>query len=470
MTQLGELAVGTFSNVALTSRRKSLGNRFVGGLADPDAFPDYARYSKDGVVCDTAPPEFAKEPRHLAGRYVYGGFLMKHFGHLITECVHRLWVSSLSEFRDLPVVFMARRKDIVDETLLRGLREHFRCGEIIVLDEDTLVETLVIGESGKQLKRPCAPAYQRWLTDHIRLQEYTDPQLPEKICILRGHLPHGKLIGEREIESWLHAEGYHSLRPENLSLSRQLAHLCSAKKIVFTEGSAVHLLDLLPPISASVAVIRRRPATVTAQTSLQSKVDKPCIYYRVAQALFFNATGDIRFSKALSYVNLPDVAQFLVKNNFLESDPEIALLERPIYSTDLSEYFAEVLEPDRDPTDLEEPANAAEPAIEHLLDSHLKQFEEKVELQYELFLTRAYLAMAEGRYDAAVQHAEDALRLYPHSEQVQSVLRRATWKRNKVATTLGSFFDRCERAFRALSSAYAVRNLSPPTAFFERQI
>lgn len=68
----------------------------------------------------------------------------------------------------------------------------------------------------------------------------------------------GTQIGEEVFERYLANEGYLVFHPEQHTLLEQLSLYARAKKIIFSEGSAILPCILLPDLEAEVAVICRR--------------------------------------------------------------------------------------------------------------------------------------------------------------------------------------------------------------------
>jgi hypothetical protein len=455
--------------VKLTPPQAGRDNKLVGGLAEPEAFPDYARYNYEGQPKDIAPASFSNTPKHISGTYIYGGFLMAHFGHVLTECVHRLWASSLAGNRDLPVLFMASAEIRDIEEILEPILKHFKTGEIILVREDSIVETLIIGQSGKQFRRPCLPGYIDWLSDHIQLDDYVDPDLPDKLCVMRGHLIKGTIIGESTIEGWLEDDGYHILHPEDHSLSKQLSYLCSAREIVFSEGSAMHLMDILPPIKARVAIIRRRPITTIAQTTFEGKVKDFYVYDRVSRALHHDVNDGLKFNKALSYVNLPDVAKFLTKNGFLQNDPDTSFYNEAVYSNGLGSYFNDIIAQGISGVKKGSEDTSNELAIERLLEEHLGQYGQMVEIRYKLFLTYMHWAMELGAYIDLERYAIHTLRFYPECAETKTFLKIAREKQRACKSRVGRLVDRIKRASSILFGSKKPYDISPPDSFYNRK-
>ncbi|GJE59526.1 hypothetical protein MPOCJGCO_1619 [Methylobacterium trifolii] len=92
------------------------------------------------------------------------------------------------------------------------------------------------------------------------------------IYVSRSRLPHGRFAGEGYLDAALAAAGLRVVHPEGLSLAEQCALYRRARHLVFAEGSALHALQLLGHVEASVTVLVRRPSLRMAAASLAPRV------------------------------------------------------------------------------------------------------------------------------------------------------------------------------------------------------
>ena len=85
------------------------GNLLVAGPIYPDFEKQgYSRYvRKDGPVdrCPPTPPAATVEL--LDEDFIYGGHLKHHFGHFITECIHRI-LPSVQVYPTMRIIFVDR--------------------------------------------------------------------------------------------------------------------------------------------------------------------------------------------------------------------------------------------------------------------------------------------------------------------------------------------------------------------------
>lgn len=92
--------------------------------------------------------------------------------------------------------------------------------------------------------------------------------------ISRAGIPKGKVAGEAYFEYVLGLCGVKVIRPETISLLEQLRIYSSAQKLIFSEGSALHTLQLLGRSIGEVFVLNRRSNASLARLSLAPRARK----------------------------------------------------------------------------------------------------------------------------------------------------------------------------------------------------
>ena len=248
------------------------GAALTGGPVFPPGAPDWVHMPMQGGRQwvhgpHAAPSGTDLEP--LPGRYAFVGPAVAHFGHMVGEFLHRLWVLRQEPGLRPLLVAAGPRPSIpgcvADYLCLVGAPEP------VLVDRPRLVEELVVGEPGRLLGATCTAAYGRMVGAMLPPALLEPTGQARDLAILRGHLQTGRCIGEAWIEDHLAAEGYRIFRPEQHPLAEQIAALAGAERIVAAEGSALHLFDLLPPVRARIAVIGRRRGMAIPRGCLEEK-------------------------------------------------------------------------------------------------------------------------------------------------------------------------------------------------------
>ncbi|WP_027286003.1 glycosyltransferase 61 family protein [Rubritepida flocculans] len=308
------------------------------GLCFPPDAPPWVydctggRATNMGVPAPSVPSDAPLIP----GTFVYGGPVWHSFGHFISEFVHRLWVTELPEWRDAPVAFIATEGRSPPGFLgqimaLMGVRD-WR-----VLEGPARIERLVVAEQGKMLHCPPAPAYVAFLRRRLAQLLDAPPRFPRRLAVLRGHLGagHGRCVGENWLLRQLTQLGYAEFRPETVPIADQANAYVHAEKIVFSEGSAIHLFDILPPVRAEIAVLNRRPGSHLGRDSLGSKAARLHVFDDI------RLLGDPRggLTTSLGLFDPRKVLGFLQETGMIASLPDADLLdEAPELAEDVAAF------------------------------------------------------------------------------------------------------------------------------------
>jgi capsular polysaccharide biosynthesis protein len=198
--------------------------------------------------------------RDLPGRWLYGGVLYTHFGHVLTETLSRLWAIDHLNGVDGIAAFpldpgggerMAREAmallgiDLPVEAVTGAVR----VGELVVAPQAMGAGDLMGG----------SPEFRAFVKR--RIGDRRDPSLPRRLYISRSRnrAERGSILGEQRLEALLAAEGYAIFHPQDHDLAAQAAHYASAEAIVGPDGSPFHLVAYAAGPSARVAMLKRRP-------------------------------------------------------------------------------------------------------------------------------------------------------------------------------------------------------------------
>jgi capsular polysaccharide biosynthesis protein len=216
--RIDEAAVRMLSDDAPALRKENLHKRVPGLVSLPDRFE---------VVDETV---------------LFGGHLMKHYGHFIIESMSRLWARNL--FPALPILFTSPRKWRhppaygTDVLAALGLQQR-----ILLVNEPTIFRDVVC---------PATAFEYRWKAFSVADESHTEvARVLEGSCrrswrrpvyLTRSGLSDDlrKSEAEPELEAELARRGFDVLRPEELSLAEQISLFEHAPLIAGTLGSALH--------------------------------------------------------------------------------------------------------------------------------------------------------------------------------------------------------------------------------------
>lgn len=208
------------------------------------------------------PPDLSALPerpvRH-PGLFIFGGVAGPQFGHLLTQSIGRLWAASLHP--EAPILFLAETLGMeqLPGAFVAFLRSLGVRNELRLVTSSMECETLLIpGELCNLESRPCLrPEFKQWLTTVIR---YPDTSGQGDLYVSRSGLDPsmGQYLQEATLEAALQANGYRVFHPETHTIEEQIATYRAARRVIFADGSAMHLWSFVAHPGQRSAVILRR--------------------------------------------------------------------------------------------------------------------------------------------------------------------------------------------------------------------
>jgi hypothetical protein len=109
------------------------------------------------------------------------------------------------------------------------------------------------------------------------------------VFISRSRLPVGRFLGESYLDKTLAASGAAVLHPETEHLHAQFQMYRRARLLIFSEGSAVHTLQLLGHLDCDVVILVRRPKNQIGAASLRPRA-RSLRYLPATRALLHGLT------------------------------------------------------------------------------------------------------------------------------------------------------------------------------------
>ena len=272
---------------ALPKKRNSQKLRWTHGVQTLEDIPEiYLDQYREGVstIDHTERTIFFNKkkkngftPDIITGNWMYGGILYDHFGHFLSESVHRLWYWKQCLDSVEGILFLTSGPESVDE-FASYYEELFELWEIdkskikLVTDIST-VETLYLPHPGSTIGDSQPKWYEEVLENLTNLSNYQNSTYPEKVVFSRQNFLHsGKIVGFEAIESYLTDSGYTVIYPEECSLTEQIKYIINAKEVVWEEGSNIHVLDILPRQNIIAYIFKRRRGLKTFDIVLEKKV------------------------------------------------------------------------------------------------------------------------------------------------------------------------------------------------------
>ncbi|WP_372620943.1 glycosyltransferase family 61 protein [Falsiroseomonas sp.] len=223
----------------------------------------------------------------LDGAWLWGGVLQPHFGHFLTESLGRLWAWPRVNTLLKGVVWLlpgevpphkvelyaafARKTFMADVFGLLGIEgTHHVVTAPIAVRRLVVPNQLMMNLGGRGIAGHAV--FRNFVR---RMAESAPQQAPAErkpIYVSRAGMgTAGRFVLEEQIEAAFSAAGWRVLRPETMGIAEQIATYATADRLIFAEGSALHLFAMVSRPDQKVAVVSRRtPAKVKFQQQLRA--------------------------------------------------------------------------------------------------------------------------------------------------------------------------------------------------------
>lgn len=291
---------------------------------------DGGTYYSNGKICKrslhiknsaiNSPQENPAPKNAKAGLHLFGGLLKnEHFGHFVAESLSRLWPLALMNNQISSVVFYLRYESSPVPNFVRELIDCIRPElEIQIIHETTSFERLVVPD---QIAHPVIGFTAGHPLIKSLFSSFTSQSSPktEKIYVSRTKLKQneGAILGEKFLEANLRAEGYRIVHPQELSVAEQLAIYCSAQKLIFAEGSALHLFVLVATKDQDAFIVRRRPMGIVFDWQFESFDLNPLNGTGHIENFFIPERDGTKLNRAQAWLDFESLAQEMCDHGFI---------------------------------------------------------------------------------------------------------------------------------------------------------
>jgi Glycosyltransferase 61 len=241
-----------------------------------------------------------------ADRGIWCGAVYEHFGVMIADYAMRIAASSLID-PATPLVFsIAPLPAAQPEPFFWRIVDHFAVDRrrVMLVRKPTRFARLSVCP---QAERPNGGGPSR---RYLRLLDTLTAALPSRdpdhpaVLVSRSQLQRGNFAGEAYLDAVMEAAGAIVFHPQTVDLEEQLRVYRQAPRLIFSEGSALHGLQLLGHIDADVVVLTRRPGNRLAASSLKPRV-RSLRYLNVARGVVhgLNHLGEESPAKGISVID-----------------------------------------------------------------------------------------------------------------------------------------------------------------------
>lgn len=225
------------------------------------AGPDWIRH------CRGEPPRPVDDPpRPAAGpvawldeECLWGGCAVDHFGHFVAEFVHRI-LPAVRTLPHLPLLLAAPPRGAPVPGFVQAVLQHLGVSERVRwVAQPCRVRRLWVFPQQEVLGGgPPSAAYLDLLDELLASQGAAPAVDPRPLFVSRARQAKG-LAGEALLDRFFAEQGARVLHPEALPLPEQLAAYRAHRRLIFSEGSALHALQLLGRLPRTrVTVLQRR--------------------------------------------------------------------------------------------------------------------------------------------------------------------------------------------------------------------
>jgi hypothetical protein len=230
-----------------------------------------------------APPGLATAPEDQLDEAVWCGPVCFHFGHAIADFGMRILRSAV-ERPGLKLLFAHWPGGATQiPPFFTPMLAQFGVdpARALVVDRPMRVGRLHVFPQAERLHGPLPdPGYLDLLDRHTPGER--DPLYAGRTVFvsrsrIRADNLIGRIAGEAYLDEVMRRSGVIVMHPESLPLPAQLRIYRSAARLIFSEGSAVHALQLLGRLEAEVTVINRRQRQRMAGNALKGRA--PAVHW-----------------------------------------------------------------------------------------------------------------------------------------------------------------------------------------------
>jgi len=257
-----------FSEVLVFPNSARKGSVMNGGPAWPNWEDQvWPRHCRNNKPVDLYPKTVESEVHRIREPVIWAGQAHSHFGHFIAEYSTRL-LQSKNEKNDAKLLFGVMPNSIgrfswaTAPSFFREILKWFGGSqEKVYFCHQTLkVDKLSVAVQGEQMgKLPPIEQYLDLLDENVASHSMA-PNVNGLIYVSRSRLLSnlGGHAAAKYLDEVLEVSGVKVIYPEFLPLHNQLEIYLGAERLIFSEGSALHCLQLLGRGLGDIYVINRR--------------------------------------------------------------------------------------------------------------------------------------------------------------------------------------------------------------------
>ena len=302
LIKIEETADGIYSGGVIDSS-----HRFVAGL-------EREKGKRINFSCVEAYSVLDEKIDYRNEKVIFGGVFIKYFGHLMTECLSRLWYI-ISNPSDLPIVILTipgHEKFAMDFFELLNID----LSRIEIVTKITCFQTIIVPEQSIYL---WSGYHEEYISIYEKMRSNVLAGKYKKIYLTRTKLDKNDGVNEEFFEQFYKQRGFQIIAPEQYTIKEQVSIMAGAKEIVCTEGTLSHLV-LFAQQGVNLTLLRRTNSLILFPQIMINKI-KECNFS------YIDVTHNLLPTKHVGgtflYGPTEYFIQYLNRNNITYTDEDI---------------------------------------------------------------------------------------------------------------------------------------------------
>ena len=205
---------------------------------------------------------------------IYGGAMIYHFGHFLTETMARMWYVIQHPELDCKIVFL-EIKSKVCPTPKPWIYEFFELlglskERIVTVEEPTQFRSITVPDQALYFRHSYSSEFllpYRFIVDRLPSRE-----TPKKIFLSRSEEFVSKMCNVGYFDNFYRAHGYEVVYPEKLSLSEQVSIISGAEEIATFLGTTSHWAVVCKPGTKITLLMRVDEDKVATYTMIRQRL------------------------------------------------------------------------------------------------------------------------------------------------------------------------------------------------------
>ena len=187
---------------------------------------------------------------------IWGGLVIGHFGHIILECLGKMWYILQNPSRKEKIVFIRFIRKKSEDLFIKFLNLlDIPKERILFISKPTKFNSIIVPESSIHSECDYTKEY---LMPYKYICNKIKPSIYKKIYLTRSKFGNSnKTINEEYFEEYFSKHGYKVISPEKLSLEEQISLISGANEIAATIGTLTHWALFCKPGTKFTMILRK---------------------------------------------------------------------------------------------------------------------------------------------------------------------------------------------------------------------